>query len=377
MIYSIPLFEHLLFLQFLFFLCRKFIFLKIQVHILSLPILSLVCEPSVQTLHLIFLAPFQFILHHGPCQHHQLLLLWYSFNGALELTAGKMGTHLASHGIAIQKTALYAHPQAGKIEHYVRTIEEGGQTLLADSGLSMTFWCDAVLTSQYLRNRLPTSMLAANITPFKVITCTKPDVSHLRVWGCQCFMAIPDKLRDKAGFKRFEGIFMGYEEHRLGWRVQDLKGKYHFSHNVTFNEDLSGHLGLPHSLPLPVLPSSNSSGSLPIPYPTHDHVRTAAGRAYDDILKLKDLRRVECDDRRKLASAGGSIVAATANGDVDNVDGLMEAVDGVSVLMGVRISLLRHLRIFLPLRRLSMVFCLSKRLLVSPMPLTLERIPLR
>jgi len=249
-------------------------------------------------------------------------------DGALELTAGKMGTHLASRGIAIQKTAPYAHPQAGKIERYVRTIEEGGQTLLADSGLSMTFWCDAVLTSQYLWNRLPTSTLAANITPFEVITRTKPNVSHLRVWGCQCFVAIPNELRDKAGFKHFEGIFMGYEEHRLGWQVRDLKGKYHFSRDVIFNEDLSGCLGLPRSLPLPVLPSSNSLGSLPIPHPTCGCVRTATGHAYDDILKLKDLRRVEHDDRRKLASAGGSVVAATVNGDVDNVDGLMEAVDG-------------------------------------------------
>jgi len=249
-------------------------------------------------------------------------------DGALELTAGKMGTHLASRGIAIQKTAPYAHPQAGKIERYVRTIEEGGQTLLADSGLSMTFWCDAVLTSQYLRNRLPTSTLAANITPFEVITRTKPDVSHLRVWGCQCFVAIPDELRDKAGFKRFEGIFVGYEEHRLGWRVRDLKGKYHFSRDVIFNEDLSGRLGLPRSLPLPTLSSSDSSGSLPIPRPTRDRVRTAAGRAYDDILKLKDLRRVERDARRKLATAGGNVVVTTANGDADIVDGLMMAVDG-------------------------------------------------
>jgi len=249
-------------------------------------------------------------------------------DGALELTAGKMGTHLASRGIAIQKTAPYAHPQAGKIECYVRTIEEGGQTLLADSGLSMSFWCDAVLTSQYLRNRLPTSTLAANITPFEVITRTKPDVSHLRVWGCQCFVAIPDELRDKAGFKCFEGIFVGYEEHRLGWRIRDLKGKYHFSRDVIFNEDLSGRLGVPHSLPLPILSSSDSLGSPLIPRPLRDRVRTTAGRAYDDILKLKDLRRVEREGKRKLASARGSVGVVPANGGVDNSDGLVKAVDG-------------------------------------------------
>jgi len=241
-------------------------------------------------------------------------------DGALELTAGKMGTHLASWGIAIQKTAPYAHPQAGKIERYVCTIEEGGQTLLADSGLSMSFWCNAVLTSQYLHNRLPTSMLAVNITPFEVLTRTKPDVSHLRVWGCQCFVAISDELRDKAGFKRFEGIFIGYEEHRLGWRVRDLKGKYHFSRDVIFNEDLSGRLGVPRSIPLPALPSSDSPGSSLSPHPARVRVRTTAGRVYDDILKLKELRRVERDSNRKLASAGESVGAATADGGV-SVDG--------------------------------------------------------
>ena len=150
-----------------------------------------------------------------------------------------MGTHLTTRSIAVQKMAPYAHSQAGKIEHYVRTIEEGRQTLLAASGLPMSFWCDMVLSSQYLWNRLPTSTLAVNITLYEVFRHSKLDVSHLHIWGCQCFVAIPGELREKAGFKCFEGIFVGYEENRKGWRVQDLKGKYHFSQDVIFNEDLS------------------------------------------------------------------------------------------------------------------------------------------
>jgi hypothetical protein len=249
-------------------------------------------------------------------------------DGALELTAGKMGTHLTSRGIAIQKTAPYAHPQAGKIERYVRTIEEGGQTLLADSGLSMSFWCDAVLTSQYLRNRLPTSTLATNITPFEVLTRAKPDVSHLQVWGCQCFVAIPNELRDKASFKRFEGIFVGYEEHRLGWRVRDLKGKYHFSRDVIFNEDLSGRLGVPRSIPLPAPSSSDPLESSLSPRPARVRVRTTTGRMYDDILKLKELQRVERESRRKLASTIGSVGVATVDGGVTADGGV--GVDGDS-----------------------------------------------
>lgn len=119
--------------------------------------------------------------------------------GELELTSGDMGKHLAAKGIVVQKTVPYAHEQNGKSERYIRTMEEGGQALLADSGLPMSFWLDAVLTRQYLVNRLPTSTLPDDITPFEVFTNgRKPDLSHLRVWGCDCYVAIPEEIRPKA-----------------------------------------------------------------------------------------------------------------------------------------------------------------------------------
>ena len=157
--------------------------------------------------------------------------------GELELTAGQMGVHLGSKGIVLQRTVAYSHQQNGKSEWYIRTIEEGGQALLADSGLPMSFWLDAVLTRQYLVNRLPTSTLLDNTTPFEAISGgRKPDLSHLHIWGCDCYVAIPDEIRGKAGAKRFRAIFVGYEERRVGWRVRDLKGKYSFSNDVIFNE---------------------------------------------------------------------------------------------------------------------------------------------
>ena len=49
---------------------------------------------------------------------------------------------------------------------------------------------------------------------------------------CQCFVAVLDELRPKAGFKHFEAIFVGYEEARVGWHVRDLKGIFFFSRDV-------------------------------------------------------------------------------------------------------------------------------------------------
>jgi hypothetical protein len=114
--------------------------------------------------------------------------------------------------------------------------------LLVDSGLPMSFWGWAILTSQYLRNRLPTSMLDSDVTSFKSLSKKKLDLSHLCVWSCQCFSIIPFELHTKAGPHCFEAIFVGYEEARIGWIVHDLKGKVHFSHNIIFNEDTSEFL---------------------------------------------------------------------------------------------------------------------------------------
>ena len=199
--------------------------------------------------------------------------------GELELTAGKMGEHLVSKGIVVQHTIPYAHEQNGKSERYICTLEEGGQALLAGSGLPMSFWLDAVLTQQYLCNRLPTSTLLNNVTPFELFTNgKKPDLSHLRVWGCDCYVAVPDELRPKAGFKRFQAVFVNYEEHRIGWRVQDLHGRYSFSNDVIFNENLSGHLGVPQALSslVPDASPHPSSPRLPVHHNIH-HTCTAAG----------------------------------------------------------------------------------------------------
>ena len=160
------------------------------------------------------------------CHTEQYFLCFYDakiiavqVDGALKLTKGSLDAHFVKQGIVVQRTTAYAHQQNGKIERYVHTIEEGGQTLITNSGLLMSFWGWAVLTSQYLCNRLPTSTLLANITPIEALSSKKPDSSHLQVWGCQCFVTIFPELHTKAGPRRFEAIFVGYEEHRIEWSL--------------------------------------------------------------------------------------------------------------------------------------------------------------
>jgi hypothetical protein len=109
-------------------------------------------------------------------------------DGAKEFVEGDLGNFLRDSGIAIQQTALYAHQQAGLIERRNRTIQDGAQTLLADAGCLPSYFFDAALCFQYVKNRLPSVVLPAGSTPYGLMNGgAVPDLQHLRPFGCRCF----------------------------------------------------------------------------------------------------------------------------------------------------------------------------------------------
>ena len=209
-------------------------------------------------------------------------------DGAKECSLDHLGENLTSCRVVMQVMAPYAHSQNGKAKQFIQTLKDGFQTLLTDSGLPMSFWGDTVLTVAYIRNHVPTSVLPTNMTPFEEMEHTKPDLSHLQVWGCQCFVAIPPELWTKGGPHCFEAIFVGYEENHLSWHVQDLNGKYHFSCDIIFNKLVPGHLSPSSSSSPPLPPSSSSSPTLssPPPHPAHILTRTAKGQTFADAIQL-------------------------------------------------------------------------------------------
>jgi hypothetical protein len=236
-------------------------------------------------------------------------------DGAPELCQGRLGAHLRDRGIAVQTTAPYAHQQNGRIERYIRTLVDGMQTLLADSGLPFSFWGDALSTTRYLRNRLPSSVLPAGVTPYESFHRSKPDLSHLRVWGCQCFVAIAPELRTKGGPRRYEAIFVGYEENRLGWRVRDLKGAYHFSRDVIFNESVPGRLPGRLSPSGPSSPDTSSSTLSPPGRATRTRTRTPAGQVFVDAIQARDLALAV--RRSKRPGSGGALSALSLDTVLD------------------------------------------------------------
>jgi hypothetical protein len=66
----------------------------------------------------------------------------------------------------------------------------------------------------------------------------KPEVSHLKIFGCPVFVHIPKEKRTKLDPSRKKGIFVGYCEVSKAFIIY-IPGYYHIeiSRNVTFDED--------------------------------------------------------------------------------------------------------------------------------------------
>lgn len=196
-----------------------------------------------------------------------------------EFVEGQMQEDLNNAGITVKATAPYAPQQNGKIEQYIRTISDTTQALLADSKLPASFWGLAIQAAVYLRNHIPTKTLPGNITPHEKMTKEKPDLSMLRIFGCQCFIHQPEEICGKGAARCFEAIFIGYVENRLGWLVCNLNGKLFFSREVIFNESIPRHLSPPRSHP--VLAPMNTS-----PPPETDRVLRSRSKPLSLIAEI-------------------------------------------------------------------------------------------
>jgi hypothetical protein len=185
-----------------------------------------------------------------------LKVLAFRCDNAKELISCKFNDSLALAGIERQFAAPYAHQQNGKAERAIRTLEEHTLAMITSAGLPLNMWGEAVLTAAYLLNRSVTRTLPANVTPYEMFNGRKPDLSHVRVWGCRCFARIPSELQTKLGVKSRECIFVGYPPGSKAYRVRDCKTNTFFiARDVIFDENIA-YRGL-HD------PGSSVSVSLP------------------------------------------------------------------------------------------------------------------
>ena len=80
--------------------------------------------------------------------------------------------------------------QNGIAERKNRTIMEAARAMLHDQDIPMHIWAEAARTVVYVQNHTRHRVLENN-TPEEAFSSKKPEVSHLRIFGCPVYIHIP------------------------------------------------------------------------------------------------------------------------------------------------------------------------------------------
>ena len=151
-------------------------------------------------------------------------------------------TYLKSRGIRHELTVPHSPQQNGVAERMNRTLMESARSMLAHAGLPDSYWAEAVATAAYLRNRTPTTSFEEKKTPYERWYGKKPNLSHLKVFGCIAYAHIPDSKRSKLDKKAEKLRFVGYSIQSKGYRLIDERtSKVFIRRDVIFNESDFGH----------------------------------------------------------------------------------------------------------------------------------------
>ncbi len=98
------------------------------------------------------------------------------------------------------------------------------------------FWVEAVATAIYIMNQTPIVAIHG-MTLEEKFTNKKPDVSHLKMFGCITYVHVPNKKRSKLDPKAEKCIFIGYSLKQKGYRCfNSSTHKLQVNRDVVFDE---------------------------------------------------------------------------------------------------------------------------------------------
>jgi transposase InsO family protein len=156
-------------------------------------------------------------------------------DGGGEFISAEFKSVCAAAGVKQTFTAPHSPAQNGVAERSLRTIVEMARCMLKGAGLSLSYWSAAMDTAVYIINRMPTRVNDWK-SPIELWTGGVPDLSTLRVFGCDAFVHI-ETGRKKFDDKAEKGVFVGYDKVSKCYLVYvPSKHAIRRSLNVTFAE---------------------------------------------------------------------------------------------------------------------------------------------
>jgi hypothetical protein len=107
--------------------------------------------------------------------------------------------------------------QSGVVERKNHTLAEMPRMTLDEHRTLRRFWADAIITACYISNRIFLRLILY-LTPFELRFGHKSSFSHLKSFGCKCFVLKCGNL-DKFESRSSDDISLGYTPHDRSYSV--------------------------------------------------------------------------------------------------------------------------------------------------------------
>ncbi|KAJ9544187.1 hypothetical protein OSB04_023894 [Centaurea solstitialis] len=238
-----------------------------------------------------------------------------------EYLSDEFDNHLMECGIVSQLTPPYTPQMNGVSERRNRTLLDMVRTMMCHSSLPVSFWGHALETAAHILNRAPTKSVEK--TPYELWKGKKPNISFLKIWGCEVYVKRPtsEKLKPKSD----KCFFVGYPKTTVGYYFYNPEeNKVFVARNGKFLEEK--FLSLENTRKDVDLQIVDEENTTPIVEPEIQHNNVEPQSEPIEEVQTQDLRRssrVRQEPDRYLG-----FLVSQDSGDLNEPTSYGEAVSG-------------------------------------------------
>jgi hypothetical protein len=216
-------------------------------------------------------------------QHPACKLVTIRDDKGAEFIGNRIAAWRKEHGIQAQHTVRATPEQSGRAERGFRDLAESATCILARAGMAISWCAEAVHAANYTYNRFPHSALGCS--PFELRYGRKPNIAHLRVWGCLAYVHLRKDQRQepKHGAHTRLCTFISYRDDHRGWEfLEHETGTRVISRVVLWQENAfrnAPSIAWPEQPPAPQgPPAAPQAPAAPPILPLHDDGILDVGR---------------------------------------------------------------------------------------------------
>ncbi|KAJ9541041.1 hypothetical protein OSB04_027547 [Centaurea solstitialis] len=238
-----------------------------------------------------------------------------------EYLSDEFDNHLMECGIVSQLTPPYTPQMNGVSERRNRTLLDMVRTMMCHSSLPISFWGHALETAAHILNRAPTKSVEK--TPYELWKGKKPNISFLKIWGCEVYVKRPtsEKLKPKSD----KCFFVGYPKTTVGYYFYNPEeNKVFVARNGKFLEEK--FLSLENTRKDVDLQIVDEESTTPVVEPEIQHNNVEPQSEPIEEVQTQDLRRssrVRQEPDRYLG-----FLVSQDSGDLNEPTSYGEAVSG-------------------------------------------------